>query len=307
MSWRVVLVNNGDYLNLKLDSIVIKKGELDYVIPLSDISIIILEGLNTVVTTRLLNALAQYNINLVICDHKHTPSGLYGALSSHSRASKLLKEQMSWNNQLKDNFWQKIVQMKLLNQLSVMEKFVNDYEYIEKMKGYIINIIPGDKTNREGHAAKIYFNSLFNVEFVRDDSSNIINAGLNYGYSIIRSYMSRLVVGYGLVGMIGLFHKNEYNQFNLVDDLMEPFRQFVDVYVYENFKNKEFMDSEMRRNLVDLVNKQIICENKKTLICNTMENYVTRFISSINANNPETMLFPDINGLFEGVKWATEL
>lgn len=300
MSWRVVLVNKGDHLQLKLDNIVIKKGELDYIIPLSDISIIVLEGLNTVITTRLLNALTQYNINLVICDHKHTPSGIFGALSSHSRASKLLKEQIAWNNQIKDEFWQMIVQMKLKNQLSVLEKFTNDVEYIGKLKEYISNVMPGDKTNREGHAAKVYFNSMFNIDFVRDDSSNIINAGLNYGYSIIRSYMSRLVVGYGLVGMIGLFHKNEYNQFNLVDDLMEPFRQFVDVHVYLNFKGKEFMDADMRRNLVDLINRQIICENKKTLICNMMENYVIRFISGINANDTEIMLFPDINGLYEG-------
>ena len=300
MSWRVVLINQGEYLNLKLDNIIIKKGGLDYSIPLSDISIIVVEGFDTIITTRLLDALTKYNISLVTCDNCKTPSGVFAPLNGHSRVSKLIKEQINWDDELKGLFWKKIIEMKINNQISVLENLKpKEMEYIEKLYGYLDDIQLGDTTNREGHAAKIYFNSLFDIDFIREDKTLVINACLNYGYAIIRAYLARLTIGYGLVGYLGLFHRNEYNHFNLTDDLIEPFRQFVDCFVYENYRDKEYLSYEMRQELVDLLNRQVNNDGKKTLLCNLMENYVIKFITAINKRDQDLMVFPDIKGLLK--------
>ena len=291
------MVDQGEYLQLKLDNVVIKKGGMDFTIPLSDISIIILEGLNTVVSTRLLNALSDYNIALITCNNSHSPNGIFTSLNGHSRASKLLKEQMMWSDETKDLFWQRIVRMKLSNQAAVLEYFGKEDHYISKLYEYIEQIKPGDSTNREGHAAKIYFNSLFKIDFTRDDENNVVNSCLNYGYAIFRAYLARLTVGYGLVGLLGLFHKNEFNHFNLTDDLMEPFRQFIDSFVYENFMGCEYLTFEMRQKLVDLLNQTIQIDGKKSQMRNVMENYVVKFIQAIKMEDPELMVYPDIKGV----------
>lgn len=271
------MISEGEYLRLKLDNLFVKKGKDDITIPLSDISMIIIENLEAILTSRLLDACAQYNVAVVVCDYKHLPSGIYTGLNTHSRVSKVLQKQLKWTNKFKNDVWQHIVKGKIHNQLQVLIKYNIIEGPIELLNEYCGSVKPGDITNREGHAAKVYFNCLFGLEFNRR-SDNLINACLDYSYSVLRAFVARLVVGYGMTGLIGLFHKNEYNNFNLVDDLMEPFRPFVDAYVIKALDRHEAFTLDLRIELVDFLNSDLVYCNQKTIMSSCIEKYIHSFI-----------------------------
>ncbi|WP_088816272.1 MULTISPECIES: type II CRISPR-associated endonuclease Cas1 [Listeria] len=299
MTWRTVLVKDSEHIKLKLDSVVILKEEYEYVIPLSDISIIVLEGLQTNITTRLLSALASYNISLIVCDHTYTPTGIYHSYNGHSRASKMIQAQISWDEKMKGECWRHIIKQKIYGQSQVLSLVKTDEEPIQKLKKYISEIEHYDKSNREGHAAKIYFNALFGKDFTRQDDELPINAGLNYGYSIFRAQIARLVVAYGLQPMLGIFHRSEYNQFNLVDDLIEPFRPFVDVWVYENMRKEKFLTFENRAALINLLNMRTKYKNGHYTLLVIMEKYIQDFINYMETGDLSKINVIDIKS-FEG-------
>lgn len=152
----------------------------------------------------------------------------------------------------------------------------------------------GDKSNREAHAAKVYFNLLMGTSFSRGNENILLNSGLDYGYAVLRGYLARVCVGYGLNTQIGIHHKNEYNRFNLVDDLMEPLRPFVDIVAYELMKEDQYFTVEHRRKLVNILNMKIKYRNKNMYLCNMIENYVEQFASLIMERSKD-IVFPDIN------------
>lgn len=304
MSWRVIIAKDSEKIKLKLDNIVIHKNDYDFIVPLSDISIIVLEGQQTTITTRLLSALTEYNISLVICDHTYTPCGIYHAYNGHSRASKLLQKQIAWDDELKGIVWKKIVDFKISNQIDVLCHFEQKEESIAKLYELKGAIELHDATNREGHAAKVYFNTLFGMKFSRQDEDNVINAGLDYGYAILRAYLARLVVAYGLQPMIGLFHKSEYNQFNLVDDLIEPFRPFVDGWVFMNMGDSDFLTFENRTHLINLLNLRANYKGSSYTLGAIMEKYVVSFVNLMNSGDIGGFVNP-IPSSFEG--WKREV
>lgn len=299
MTWRVVHVSQSEKMRLKLDNLLVQKMGQEFTVPLSDISIIVAEGGDTVVTLRLLSALSKYNIALVVCDNEHLPTGIYHSQNGHFRAYKHLKEQMNWSQKQKDKAWQIVTYYKINNQEDVLAMFEKSLDNIRLLSDYKEQIEPGDRTNREGHAAKVYFNELFGKQFVRvtQQEEDVINAGLNYGYAIMRAQMARIVAGYGLNGLLGIFHKNEYNQFNLVDDLMEPFRQIVDVWVYDNLRDQEFLKYEYRLGLTDLLNAKIKYGKETCSVTVAMDKYVKGFIKYISEKDSSKFHCPVVSSL----------
>ncbi|WP_455444133.1 type II CRISPR-associated endonuclease Cas1 [Streptococcus salivarius] len=299
MTWRVVHVSQSEKMRLKLDNLLVQKMGQEFTVPLSDISIIVAEGGDTVVTLRLLSALSKYNIALVVCDNEHLPTGIYHSQNGHFRAYKHLKEQMDWTQKQKDKAWQIVTYYKINNQEDVLAMFEKSLDNIRLLSDYKEQIEPGDRTNREGHAAKVYFNELFGKQFVRvtQQEADVINAGLNYGYAIMRAQMARIVAGYGLNGLLGIFHKNEYNQFNLVDDLMEPFRQIVDVWVYDNLRDQEFLKYEYRLGLTDLLNAKIKYGKETCSVTVAMDKYVKGFIKYISEKDSSKFHCPVVSSL----------
>lgn len=299
MTWRVVHVSQSEKMRLRLDNLLVQKMGQEFTVPLSDISIIVAEGGDTVVTLRLLSALSKYNIALVVCDNEHLPTGIYHSQNGHFRAYKHLKEQMDWSQKQKDKAWQIVTYYKINNQEDVLAMFEKSLDNIRLLSDYKEQIEPGDRTNREGHAAKVYFNELFGKQFVRvtQQEADVINAGLNYGYAIMRAQMARIVAGYGLNGLLGIFHKNEYNQFNLVDDLMEPFRQIVDVWVYDNLRDQEFLKYEYRLGLTDLLNAKIKYGKETCSVTVAMDKYVKGFIKYISEKDSSKFHCPVVSSL----------
>lgn len=133
--------------------------------------------------------------------------------------------------------WKDIVTVKIQNQSKAYLRLTSDQEGTLAIKELSSEIINGDQSNREAHAAKVYFNLLMGTSFSRGNEDILLNSGLDYGYAVLRGYIARVCVGYGLNTQIGIHHKNEYNRFNLVDDLMEPLRPMIDIVAYESMKN----------------------------------------------------------------------
>lgn len=291
MAYRVILIENEVDINLKLDNLVITKDESDIWIPLDDISVIVLDNLRINISTRMLSIMAEYNIALILCDNKHNPIGYYSSYDNHSRMSKMIGNQISKDRDFYDIIWKSIVESKIENQAQVLEILEKSEEVVKNIREYGKNVKVGDIDNREAHSAKIYFNTLMNATFSRGNDDILINSGLDYGYTILRSYLARLCVGYGLNTQIGIHHKNEYNRFNLVDDLIEPFRPIVDVYTYKILDGEEYFKAEHRRKLINILNHYIKYNGKKMYICNAMEEYVEKVAAYIANKNVE-IVFP---------------
>lgn len=269
MGWRTVIVNKNCKLSYKNDYLIIRSEELQ-MIHLSEINTIIVETGMVSIASYLINELAKQKIKLIFCDEKHNPSceimPYYGSFNT----SKKILNQVNWNKEKKEKAWQQIVKYKIHNQAMLLKK-VNISGH-EKLIEYEEQVEPDDKTNREGHAAKVYFNLLFGIDFCRGKVDNT-NIALDYGYSILLSMLNKEIVSKGYITPLGLNHKSEFNQFNLTCDLMEIYRPLIDEIVY---KNREFaFDKTYKYKLIDVSNQKVKIENKEQYLSNAVPIFIT--------------------------------
>lgn len=294
MAFRVVLIENEVAIKVKLNNLVITKNDKDIWIPLDDISMIVMDNLSTVITARLLCQLSEAGIGLMLCNQQHLPTGYYSSYDNHSRSSKVIGYQICKNRDYYDSLWRQVVIAKIKNQAKAYVMLTGDETGGQKIFEFAENITDGDKTNREAHAAKVYFNLLMGTSFSRGNEDILLNSGLDYGYAVLRGYIARVCVGYGLNTQLGIHHKSEYNRFNLVDDLMEPFRPLVDMAAYGMMQNADYFMPEHRRRLVGLLNMKMMYRNKKMYLCNVLENYIEQYASLIMGRGKD-IVFPDVN------------
>lgn len=202
--------------------------------PIEDIGVVIIDNPAVSITIPLLNDLADNNVIVIICNSKGIPSSTLLSFGTNHYQGEILQSQIDITEPLKKGLWKQIVESKIKNQAALLNKLGKRGD---KLKPYYNNVKSGDVDNREGIAARIYFQELFGKGFVRERSQEGINALLNYGYTILRAATARAVVGSGLFPGIGLYHHNRSNSFPLVDDLIEPYRPFVDEAVYQLLSN----------------------------------------------------------------------
>ena len=199
-------------------------------VPIEDVGVVLLENQQTNITLPLLNALAESEVQVVICNNKGMPSAMIQSMDSNNLQGETLRNQISCGEVLKKQLWKQVIEAKIKNQASLLN---NIGEEGNILKPFYSNVRSGDVDNREGIAARIYFQHLFGDCFVRNRDEMGINALLNYGYSILRAATCRAIVSSGLLPAIGIHHHNRSNAYPLADDLMEPFRPFVDGVVYD--------------------------------------------------------------------------
>lgn len=224
MSWRIIVISKRAKLDLQLGYMVVRSDEVTKIV-LSEISTVLIESTAVSLTTSLIAELAKRKIKVIFCDEKRNPScELVNYYGSHDTSNKIRK-QIVWKQNTKEAVWTEIVSEKIRKQKELLE--ILGKEESELLASYLTEIEWGDKTNREGHAAKVYFNALFGMNFTRTEDCNI-NAALNYGYSIILSAFTREITANGYLTQLGIFHDNMSNQFNLASDFMEPFRILID-------------------------------------------------------------------------------
>ena len=276
MSWRTVVISNNAKLDYQIGYMVVR-GEKTTKIHLNEIGMLIVESTALSMTSYLLSELMKNKIKVVFCDEKRNPcSELVSYYGSHDTSSKIRK-QIEWTKDDKDHIWTEIVSEKIKQQALMLQRYQKEeanmlFEYMEEVEF-------GDITNREGHAAKVYFNALFGKKFTRTDE-NPINAALNYGYGIILSIFNREIVSSGYLTQIGLFHDNMFNQFNLSSDLMEPFRPLVDQLVVE-LKPEKF-ETEEKRKMLELLNKEVEICGKMEVVTNAIKIYCRSVFDALN-------------------------
>ena len=276
MSFRTVVITRQSKINYKNRFLVVKHDSDETYIHLSEIDTIIVDSISVSISAYLLKELSDNKINIIFCDEKHNPYGELSSFYSRHNSSKKIKEQFEWKKTIKDELWAKIVENKIINQANLLKK-IHSKKY-ELIISYVTEITPGDKTNREGHSAKVYFNELFGKNFSRNDDSNI-NAALNYGYAVLLSTINKEIINNGFLTQMGIHHKNEYNEFNLTCDLMEPFRVLIDHFVYFN-QNREF-DKDYKLDIVNIFNKNYMYNGKKYLLKDIIKMYVKNTLDAM--------------------------
>lgn len=198
-------------------------------VPIEDIGVVVLEHQQTSVTLPLLNALSDNNVAVILCGDNRMPNAMLMNLDSNKTQGEHYREQIEASEPLKKGLWRQIVEAKIRNQAALLHKLGRDGD---KLKPYYMNVKSGDADNREGSAARIYWSELFGRQFVRAREGIAPNNLLNYGYTILRAAVARSLMGSGLLPAFGIFHRNRYNAFPLADDVMEPYRPFVDESVH---------------------------------------------------------------------------
>ncbi len=268
MSWRTVVVSRSAKLDYQMGYMVVRQDETIRIF-LNEINTVIIETTAVSITGTLMCELVKNKIKVIFCDEKRNPSSeLMPYYGSHDTSAKI-RNQIAWSSDIKAVVWTEIVTEKIKKQMELLNK-INKNQEAALLQSYIDDIQYGDSSNREGHAAKVYFNAMFGKDFTRTSDCNI-NAALNYGYSIILSSFTREIVANGYITQIGLFHDNMFNQFNLASDLMEPFRPIVDELVF-NMELHDFEKSE-KMELVNLLNKQVYINNRTEYINNAIKIY----------------------------------
>lgn len=287
MSWRVVAVSSNAKLDYKMDYLVVRTVNDLKRIHLSEISVLLIESTAVSLTAYLLCELSKRKIDVIFCDEKRLPIGSFIPYYGSHDTSLKFRKQIKWSDEIKGFVWAEIVRAKIRGQIEILRYAGAGGS--ELLQGYLTEIVPADATNREGHAAKVYFNSLFGMEFSRSQECNT-NAALNYGYSIILSVFSREVVANGYSTQLGIFHDNMYNQYNLACDLMEPFRPFIDAEVVH--MNLETFEHEQKMQLVQLLNRSVLLDGCVQYMLNAIRQYVKSVFEAINENDISKIKFP---------------
>lgn len=276
MSFRTVVITKQSKISYKNRFLSVKQEDTEKYIHLSEIDTIIVDSISVSISAYLLKELSDNKINIIFCDEKHNPFGELSSYYSRHNTSKKIKEQMKWTAKEKDKLWSQIVKNKITNQFLLLKKMKSKESKL--VASYVEEVTEGDKTNREGHAAKVYFNALFGKSFVRN-SDDPINAALNYGYAILLSTFNKEIVANGYLTQIGIHHKNEFNEFNLTCDLMEPFRIVIDSFVYYN-KDRS-LDTQYKMDIVNIFNNTFNYQNKKFTLKDIIKNYTKSTLESL--------------------------
>lgn len=285
MSWRIIVISKRAKLDLQLGMMVVRSDEITKIV-LSEISTIIIESTAVSITTSLIAELAKRKIKVIFCDEKRNPScELVNYYGSHDTSNKIRK-QIAWKQQTKEAVWTEIVTDKIRKQRDLLELLGRKESAL--LKTYLKEIAWNDGTNREGHAAKVYFNSLFGMDFTRTEDS-FINAALNYGYAILMSAFAREIVASGYMTQVGIFHDNMFNQFNLASDLMEPFRILVDREVL--MMTLEEFDHSEKMQLINILNHEVQIDGKVQYVNNAIKIYCKSVFDALNEDDSALIRF----------------
>ena len=277
MGWRTIVVNTHSKLSYKNNYLIFKDASRTELIHLSEVDILLLETTDIVLSTMLIKRLVDENILVIFCDDKRLPTAYLMPYYGRHDSSLQLSRQITWSEEVKAQVWTTIIAQKILNQAF----YLGSCGFLEKSQS-VIDLYHGlnlfDPSNREGHAARIYFNTLFGNDFSREQD-NDVNAALDYGYTLILSMFAREIVLSGCMTQFGLKHANQFNQFNLASDIMEPFRPIIDRIVYENRKSS-FV--KIKRELFTIFSDTFHYNGKDMYLTNIVSDYTKKVIQALN-------------------------
>lgn len=284
MAFRTVVIKNRCKLEYSLNYLVCR-SDVEKRVVLDEIECLIIQNTNVSITCALLSMLAEKKIKVIFCDGKANPQAELVPYYNNYCSYKKIMQQINFDQSFKDLLWQRIIYQKIYNQYRLLKTFNKDNSV--KLKEYLQEVEIGDISNREGHAAKVYFNSLFGNDFYRGDDKNVINKYLNYGYSIIVSLINREIKMFGYLTEIGIHHKGETNSFNLSYDFFEPLRSFIDNIVVKQLVNEENYKSYF----VKILEEKVTIDGKVMFLDNAIHSYIQSLFIALNNKDLDEVKF----------------
>lgn len=279
------MISSSAKLDYQLGYLVVRAKDITK-IHLGEVGMLLIESTAVSLTAALLCEMTKRKIKVIFCDEKRNPSAelipYYGA---HDTSIKI-KKQMKWSREVKTAVWTEIVSEKIRKQAEHLA--VRGRREAKLLYQYIEELEIGDCTNREGHAAKVYFNALFGTDFTRT-MENSINAALNYGYSLILSCFTREIVANGYLTQLGLFHDNMFNPFNLASDLMEPYRPLVDQIVADEMPVQ--FETEEKHKMLEVLQQEVILSGRREYVGNAIKIYCRSVFEALNDNDLALLKF----------------
>ena len=266
MITRSIYIGSPTYLKLKDEQMYImdpSSNEMKGKVSVEDLGLLMLDHFQITISHQLIQKMMGNNVVVVSCDAHHLPHGIMLPLYGHTEHSDRIKDQLQASEPLKKQLWKQTVECKIENQKEVLRRLGN---YYEPMMNYQNNVKSGDSTNMEGIAAQHYWKYLISLDFLRQRFGESPNQFFNFGYAVLRSIVARSIVETGLLPVLGIFHKNKYNPYCLADDLMEPYRPFVDWLVMDWLtKNPEIeeLTKEFKAHLLQVATKDVWIDGKK--------------------------------------------
>lgn len=286
MSWRTVIITTRCKLDLKMGYMVIR-GEDTKRIFLDEIAVLLIENPAVSFTGCLLEALVEKKIRVIFCDARRSPMAELSPYYGSHDSSRKIRAQIAWDETVKGVVWADIISEKIRKQAEFLTELGKDKESA-LIRSYLGKIELYDTTNREGHAAKVYFNAVFGMDFTRSEECPI-NAALNYGYGIILSAFNREITACGYLTQLGIFHSNMFNHYNLSCDLMEPFQLLVDRKV-RSMDLEEFGSKE-KYALWDILNQYVLINGTKQTVLNAVKMYCRSVFDALNDGDPFKIKF----------------
>jgi len=297
---RTLHFGNPAYLNTKNDQLVVNypnDDQLAKTVPIEDVGIIVLEHAQITISNGLLDKLMGNNVAVITCNQQHLPISLMLPLSGHTEYNERLRNQLNASAPLKKNLWQQTVAQKIKNQAELFRRQEHTPITIyRKLRQLSESVQSGDPQNNEGQAAAIYWGSLFELPyFSRGRKEEAPNNLLNYGYAILRAVCARSLVGSGLLPASGIFHANKYNAYCLADDIMEPYRPFVDDVVCEIVRTTseyEKLTPQLKQQLLRIPALDVVIDGKKSPLMVAMSR-TSSSLSDCFAGVSRKILYPD--------------
>ena len=290
MSWRTVIVSSHAKLDLQVGFMQIRGDDGVRRIILDEIDVLMVESTAVSLTAALLAELVERKVRVIFCDRKRLPVAELTPCHGCHDSSRRLKMQLEWTREARDCVWQAIVKEKICNQAALLRR-IGKRQECDLLLRYAQEIAPGDRTNREGIAAKVYFSGLFGSDFTREKRCDI-NSALDYGYQVMLSVFAREVAVEGYVTELGIFHDNVYNNYNLASDLIEPFRPLVDAVVRDWFSNvdQEF-DKDLKRKLVGLLHEEVKIDGSSQTVINAIISYTRSVTDALMTGDVSALRF----------------
>lgn len=281
MSWRIVTVASRCKLECRFDYLV-SRGEQTLQVHLSEIAVLIVENTAVSLTANLLCELVKRKIKVLFCDEKHNPHAELMSMAIRYDTSGQLQRQIRWAEADRMRVWTDIIAQKIRQQMAVLREN-HHTQAADLLQSYTDALQLGDATNREGHAAKVYFNALFGLDFTRQ-ADCVLNHALDYGYAILLSAVNRAVAALGYSPNLGIWHHNEFNHFNFSCDLMEPLRPLVDRYVLQ--MHLQQLDTAAKHHLQQVLNHEVLFGAKRYALHVALPLYVKGVAMAIEQNIP---------------------
>lgn len=286
-------------LSIRLEQLIWENAEGEKrSVPVEDIGIIILESEKISITTACLQSLAEKNVAVVVCDKSHTPSAQLLPYAANLTMQETIEAQLAATDAVQGRLWRQICRSKIHNQAALMQRLGAD-ENVPSMKILAEQMKNGDPANCEGQAARMYFHALGPEGFRRDRDGAWPNAALNYGYAILRAAVARALVSSGLCCFRGMHHHNRYNAFCLADDVMEPYRPFVDQYVFGKVRPFDVPTAELTKEMKARLLQMLTCDVKLGEVRRPLMialSYTTASLAKYYLGKAEALFLPEFGG-----------